>query len=128
MSKAIRPIIGVLVFLFALLTGGGAGFVVRGVYDRLTMVDGLVLVVNATGSPQGGEVVFPSGQREALALVSGATATLRVAETGEGAIGVNIDGRGEEAVGYVTAQNGMVVLTVGEEAVSFSQVLPGDLD
>lgn len=128
MSKAIRPIIGVLVFLFALLTGGGAGFIVRGVYDRLTMVEGLVHVVNATRSLQGVEVVFPSGHREPLSLVAGAAATFRAGGMGEGSIGVKIDGREEEAVGYVTSQNGMVVLTVGEEAVAFSQVLPGDLD
>ena len=47
-----------------------------------------------------------------------------IGKTGEGSIDVTIDGTGKDDVGYLTTMNGMVILTVAENSIIFSQFSP----
>ena len=94
----------------------------KGFYDRIFMLEGHVVVVNATASDHEVEFEFPSGQRVEVDLKAGATQRTLVGETGEGSVKVTIDGTPRESVGYVMAMNGMLILTIGEDRVVCSCV------
>jgi hypothetical protein len=45
-----------------------------------------------------------------------------VGKTGEGSVDVTVDGIPGGEVGYVTSRNGMIIFTIDEDSVFFSQV------
>ena len=81
-----------------------------------------MVVVNATAVDHTIRFAFPAGEVMEVDLEAGNSFRFGVDETGEGSIGVTIDGARREDVGYVTSMNGMVVLTIDEDRVIFSQV------
>ena len=44
------------------------------------------------------------------------------AGTGEGSVAVAVDGVRKDEVGYVTSRNGMIMITVADDRVVFSQI------
>ena len=86
------------------------------------LLEGQVLVINATAEAHTIHLAFPSGQEVELDLKGGACSRVFVGKTGEGSIVVTIDGDREEEVGYVTSQNGMIVIAVAQDRVTHSQV------
>ena len=102
-----------------------ATWLARGVYDEIFLLDGHVLVVNATEEPRQIQLVFPSGEQMDLEIVNGGSASATVESTGEGSVEVIIDGGvRKERVGYVTAMNSLIIITVSDERVVFSHVSP----
>lgn len=55
-------------------------------------------------------------------LKAGVSSRSLVEKTGEGSVGVVIDGTRNEKVGYVTSMNGLIILTIAGDRVVFSQV------
>ena len=96
----------------------------RGLYDKLFMLEGQVFVVNATAEDHTIKLTCPLGEELKVDLKAGASSRFMIGKTGEGAIDVTIDGIGKDAVGYLTTMNGMVILTVAEDSMIFSQFSP----
>lgn len=94
----------------------------KGLYDRMFMLEGHVVVVNATAEDHQITFAFPSGQKTEVALKAGTSLRSLVGKTGEGSVDIVIDGTRREEVGYVTSMNGLIILTIGEDRVVFSQV------
>ncbi len=99
-----------------------ASWLGRGLYDRLYLLDGQVVIVNATGEDHAVRFTFPTDEEMEVDLKAGASSRSMIGDTGEGAIAVTIDGNCREEVGYVTSMNGMIILTIDEDRVIFSQV------
>ncbi|MGB0580933.1 MAG: hypothetical protein ACPGVU_14625 [Limisphaerales bacterium] len=121
MSKA-KLGMRVLVWVVVLVTCVAATWMGRGMYDRVFLLEGQVLVINATGEKHAIKLAVPVGEEVKLDLKGGASSRLLLGRTGEGSVAVNIDGTRKEEVGYVTSQNGMIIITVTEDRVIFSQV------
>jgi hypothetical protein len=102
----------------------GATWFGRGTYDRLFMMEGRILVVNSTDTPHKIQVSFPSGKNLNFDLAGGAASEAHVEATGEGSVRVVVDGTRSEDIGYVTSRNSMVVLTVSDSKIVFSQLNP----
>jgi hypothetical protein len=113
-----------LAFLILLSVSTAASWFGRGIYDKLFMMEGRILVVNATSETHQIELAFPSGKLLNFELTSGASSEAQVNETGEGSVGVLVDGTRSDAVGYVTSRNSIMVLTVSDSKVVFSQMIP----
>ena len=117
-----QPRTGTIALVILLLIVVAVTWLVRGFYDRLFFLEGQVVVVNATAVDHTIRFAFPAGEVMEVDLEAGNSFRFGVDETGEGSIGVTIDGARREDVGYVTSMNGMVVLTIDEDRVIFSQV------
>jgi len=126
MTTPLKPTskVWILVLLILLPVSIGTTWFGRGIYDRLFMMEGRILVVNSTGAPHKIQVAFPSGKSLNFDLASGATSEARVEETGEGSVRVVVDGTRSEDIGYVTSRNSIVVLTVSDSKIVFSQMTP----
>lgn len=96
----------------------------RGLYDKLFMLEGQVLLVNATAEDHTIKLTFPLGEELKVDLKAGDSSRFMIGKTGEGSIDVTIDGTGKDDVGYLTTMNGMVILTVAENSIIFSQFSP----
>jgi len=94
----------------------------RGFYDRKFMLEGQIVVVNATTEDRKVRLVFPNGEEIEVDVRAGVSSRSAVSETGEGSIGVTVDGSSRDEVGYVTSMNGMIIFTVSENRVTLSQV------
>lgn len=94
----------------------------RGLYDRLFILEGQVVAVNATANDRTGRFVFPSGEEIKADLKAGVSSQFVVGKTGEGSVDVTVDGIPGGEVGYVTSRNGMIIFTIDEDSVFFSQV------
>ena len=94
----------------------------RGLYDRLFILEGHVVVVNATAKDHTIRFAFPAGEEMEIDLKAGVSSRSVVGKTGEGSVDVTIDGNRRDEVGYVTSMNGMIILTIAEDRVIFSQV------
>lgn len=109
----------ILLFVFVVTTWLG-----RGLYDKLFMLEGEVFVVNATAEDHTMKLTFPLGEELKVDLKAGDSSRFVIGKTGEGPICVTIDGTGKNDVGYLTTMNGMVILTIAEDNVIFSQFSP----
>ena len=113
---------GTIAVVILLLIVVAATWIGRGLYDRLFILEGHVVAVNATAEDHTIGFAFPAGDEIEIDLKAGASLQFEVAKTGEGSVDVTIDGTRREEVGYVTSMNGMIVLTIAEDRVTFSQV------
>jgi len=109
-----------LVILFPIFVA--ATWFGRGLYDKLFMLEGQVVVVNATAEDHTVRLVFPAGEEMEVDLKAGVSSRSVVGKTGEGAVDVTIDGTPRDEVGYVTSMNGLIILTIDEDRVIFSRV------
>jgi hypothetical protein len=114
--------ITLLFVAYPLLIGVGA-WLLRGEYDRHFMIDGFFHVVNGSDQDRDVALEFPSGAKARFQLLKKGFMDLEVPVTGEGSIGVSVDGKPRDRVGYVTSMNGAVVLVIGAERTTFSQIL-----
>ena len=96
----------------------------RGLYDKLFMLEGQVFVVNATAENHTIKLTFPLGEELKVNLKAGDSSRFVIGKTGEGSIDVTIDGNGKDEVGYLTTKNGMMILTIAEDSIIFSQFSP----
>lgn len=96
----------------------------RGLYDKLFMLEGQVLLVNATAEDHTIKLTFPLGEELKVDLKAGDSSRFVIGKTGEGSIDVTIDGTGKDDVGYLTTMNGIVILTIAEDSIIFSQFSP----
>src|SRR6056300_193704 len=87
----------------------------RGLYDRLFILEGQVVAVNATANDRTGRFVFPSGEEIKADLKAGVSSQFVVGKTGEGSVDVTVDGIPGGEVGYVTSRNGMIIFTIDED-------------
>ena len=81
-------------------------------------------VVNATAEDHTIKLTFPLGEELEVDLKAGDSSRSVIGKTGEGSIDVTIDGTGKDDVGYLTTKNGMMILTIAEDSVIFSQFSP----
>jgi len=96
----------------------------RGLYDKLFMLEGQLFVVNATAEDHMITLTFPLGEEVKIDLNAGDSSRFVIGKTGEGSIDVTIDGVAKGDVGYLTSMNGMVIITIAEDSVIFSQFSP----
>ena len=96
-------------------------WVARGVYDTLTLDEGVFHVVNHVDRSRVIELSFPSSERRSATFGPGEAIDFTVDWTGEGSITVVIDELELDPIGYVTSQNGLSVVVVGEDSISFTQ-------
>ena len=71
------------------------------------------------------ELQFPSGAKVDRELQGSGSVDFRINNTGEGSIKVLVNGKVIDSVGYVTSMNSIVILSVSETRVGFSQIFPG---
>ena len=83
-----------------------------------------MFVVNATAEDHTIKLTFPLGEELKVDLKAGDSSRFVIGKTGEGSIDVTIDGNGKDEVGYLTTKNGMMILTIAEDSVIFSQFSP----
>lgn len=106
----------------------GAAWMLRGMYDRIFMLEGVFLVTNAGGSDIRVELTFPSGESREFQLGKGASRTFVLSDTGEGGIEVRVGDGAVITTGYVTSFNDLCFIAVGDSTVSFSQLIPGTIE
>jgi hypothetical protein len=111
--------------LLSAVVAAGVTWVARGLFDELTMDEGVFHIVNADAVPRSIELTFPSGERRSAVLEAGRAVDLHVANTGEGAVSVRADGEVVGSVGYVTSQNSLSILVVQSDGALFSQYIRG---
>ena len=110
----------VAVFLLSIsIVAAGLG---RGFYDRMFMLEGQVVVVNASNDERAIRIAFPAGEKMEVTLKAGGSSRFVVGKTGEGSVAVSVDGVRKDEVGYVTSRNGMIMITVADDRVVFSQI------
>ena len=114
-----------ILFTAAALLSGVSAWVIRGEYDRHSMMEGAFHVVSHSSTAHEVLLRFPSGKTKKFKLGPGAATDFRLMETGEGSITVSLNGESRDRVGYVTSMNSIVVLVIGEETTGFSQIFPG---
>lgn len=110
-----------LASLLSAVVAAGVTWVARGIYDAVTMDQGVFHTVNADAVPRSIELTFPSGERRSAVLEAGRAVDFHVASTGEGAVSVMTDGELVGTVGYVTSHNGLSVIVVQSDGALFSQ-------
>ncbi|MDA7678315.1 hypothetical protein N8577_03610 [Akkermansiaceae bacterium] len=115
---------GKITVMILLLIFVAATWLGRGLYDKLFMLEGQVFVVNATAEDHTIKLTFPLGEELKVNLKAGDSSRCVIGKTGEGSIDVTIDGTGKDDVGYLTTKNGMMILTIAEDSVIFSQFSP----
>ena len=115
---------GKITVMILLLIFVAATWLGRGLYDKLFMLEGQVFVVNATAEDHTIKLTFPLGEELKVNLKTGDSSRFVIGKTGEGSIDVTIDGNGKDEVGYLTTKNGMMILTIAEDSVIFSQFSP----
>ena len=115
---------GKITVMILLLIFVAATWLGRGLYDKLFMLEGQVFVVNATAEDHTIKLTFPLGEELEVDLKAGDSSRSVIGKTGEGSIDVTIDGTGKDDVGYLTTKNGMMILTIAEDSVIFSQFSP----
>lgn len=118
----------ILAATLAVVVCAVAAWVLRGVYDRMFMLEGVFLVTNAGGSDIHVGLTLPSGESREFQLGKGASRTFVLNDTGEGGIGVRVGDGPVITTGYVTSINDMCVIAVGDSTVSFSQLTPGMIE
>lgn len=94
----------------------------RGKFDETFLYEGHLHLVNPSPNPIQVEVEFPSGKRLEIELPGYGAKDFKVGQTGEGSIGVTVNGTPLEPVGYVTSHNNPMVLLVGDDRAGFSQL------
>ena len=77
----------------------GAAWFGRGLYDRLFMLEGQIVVVNATAEDHTVRIVFPANEEMEIDLKAGDSSRSLVGKTGEGPIDVTIDATPRDEVG-----------------------------
>ena len=115
---------GKITVMILLLIFVAATWLGRGLYDKLFMLEGQVFVVNATAENHTIKLTFPLGEELKVNLKAGDSSRFVIGKTGVGSIDVTIDGTGKDDVGYLTTKNGMMILTIAEDSVIFSQFSP----
>jgi len=123
-----KRVVRVLAVTMVIAACSGAAWVLRGVYDRMFMLEGVFLVTNAGGSDIQVGLTFPSGESRVFQLGRGASCTFVLKDTGEGGIDVRVGDGPVTTTGYVTSINDMCVIAVGDSTVSFSQIIPGMIE
>jgi hypothetical protein len=121
-------VVRILAPMLAILVFAGAAWVLRGVYDRMFMLEGVFLLTNASCRDISVTLEFPSGEIREFQLGRGASRTFVLNDTGEGGIDVRVGDGPVTATGYVTSFNDMCVIAVGDSTVSFSQLMPGMIE
>lgn len=114
----------ILFVLILLVVVGVLAWITRGMYDHLLMLDGRFVVVNCTDHPLDVTLDLPSGNQITFTIKAQASHTFTDTATGEGAIGVSIPGRPTESLGYVTSMNGIIILSIDDDSVTFTQEFP----
>lgn len=112
-----------LVMGLVLLLTSAAVWAARGVYDEHFMDDGVFHVVNAADERRTIELAFRSGERRAVTLDAGQAASVRVEDTGEGAVSVTAGSEFLGDVGYVSSQNDLSLIVVLQDRALFSTYL-----
>jgi hypothetical protein len=118
-SQSRRGTIALVILLPIVIAATWIG---RGCYDRLFILEGQVVVVNATTEDHTIGLAFPSGEKIDIDLKAGASARSMIGKTGEGSLSLTIDGSRRSEEGYLTSMNGMTILTINDDRVIFSQV------
>ena len=122
--RRVSGIIAALAVLAACILGAWYS---RGIFDETFMLEGVFHVTNASGRDIGVVLSFPSGKRVAFPLGKGGSHTFVMHDTGEGNLGVGIDGGPVQPAGYLTSLNDPCIVAVGDSTVSFSQLFPGSV-
>ncbi len=97
----------------------------RGEWDKAFFMEGQFHVVNQTENEIDVVLDFPSGEKVNLEIGGLGSSDFRMRDTGEGSVQVSVDNQVVYSVGYVTSMNGIVVLSIGDSGVNFSQIYPG---
>ena len=113
-------------FLWLLLvfTGVAAAWYARGAYDQYFMIEVRFHVIYLSQLGHEINLEIPSGKKKNFRLKPDGVFDFVVSDTGEGSIKVTIDGNSREPVGYVTSMNSIIVLTINEDYIGFSQIFP----
>ena len=128
MEKAMTRVSRVFAAALAVAVCAGASWVLRGMYDRTFMLEGVFLVTNAGGGETRVELTFPSGESREFQLGKGAFRTFVLKDTGEGGIEVRVGDGPVITTGYVTSFNDLCIIAVGDSTVSFSQLIPAMIE
>ena len=107
------------------MIGAAAAWFARGVWDEAFMMENHFHISNQSDKDIDLEIQFPSGAKFDSKLQGGGSSDFRVDSTGEGSVKVLVNGKVIGDVGYVTSMNSIVVLSVNESKVRFSQIFPG---
>lgn len=111
--------------ILAALVGATIAWIVRGIWDEEFMMEGHFHVINHSDKNLDVELRFPSGAILDCDLQGSGSEDFRINNTGEGSVKVLVNGKLVDSVGYVTSMNSIVILTVSETGVGFSQIFPG---
>lgn len=122
-----RRVVGLVAAMAVLAAGMWGAWFSRGIFDETFMLEGVFHVTNASGRDVTVELSFPSGERVGFPLVSGGAHTFVMHGTGEGSLGVSVDGGPVSPAGYLTSLNDPCVIALGDSTVAFSQIFPGSV-
>jgi hypothetical protein len=106
------------------LIGAALAWFARGVWDEQFLMEGHFHVTNHSDENVDVELQFPSGAKFDCELQGSGSADFRIKNTGEGSVKVLVNGKVVDSVGYVTSMNSIVILSVSESRVVFSQIFP----
>ena len=90
-------------------------------FKWLSYNDGQVHVVNTLPKKISVKIIFPSGEERNARLEQGASKNFYIPSTGKGSIQTFVDGNEKRCSSYVTTMNKLIILSVTEEQVFFSQ-------
>lgn len=111
--------------ILAGVIGATIAWFARGVWDETFMMENHFHISNHSDKDIDVEIQFPSGAKFDSKLQGWGCTDFRVDSTGEGSVQVLVNGKVVGDVGYVTSMNSIVVLSVNESKVGFSQIFPG---
>lgn len=104
--------------------GAAIAWFARGIWDEAFMMENRFHIANHSDKEIDVEIQFPSGAKFNSKLQAWGSQDFKVDSTGEGALKVLVNGKVVGDVGYVTSMNAIVVLSVDESKVGFSQIFP----
>ena len=107
------------------LIGAAIAWFARGIWDEQFLMEGHFHVTNHSDKNVDVELQFPSGAMFDCELQGSGSADFRINNTGEGSVKVLVNGKVVDSAGYVTSMNSIVILSVSETRVGFSQIFPG---
>lgn len=107
------------------LIGAALAWFARGVWDKKFLMEGHFHVTNHSDKNVDVGLQFPSGAKFDCELQGSGSTDFRFHNTGEGSVTVLVNGKVVDSVGYVTSMNSIVVFSVSETRVIFSQIFPG---
>ena len=111
----------------ALAVATGLSWIARGEYDRIFMLEGRFMIVNASAQERHIGVRFPSGKHFEATIAAGGSRTIEVENTGEGGLQITVDGKArtdKNGHGYVTSMNHPTVVVVGDDHLSVHAIIP----